>query len=484
MAVQSTVQDGNSKDFKAVTNNNPVIEPIDVAKKKLAKQLSEKKGSDLQQRKCTNPKLTNGTAVLAKRMDASTQLCVQSVQDIRMYSALKKSLREYGYATVVVVKIYCRRAVDDKFRQKKCLEWIHLSRRADLTIDGIKKHTYVCTKHFINSNGPTIENPNPLPATVSKIPKDRKRQQRCNEEDSRTEDCKHRKLICSTHAATDELLAGEISNKHTNSNDRLQLNYNFTSELENNYNFTAPNNTELDVAPHLQIVSTCDAESQTEEDTDVKKLKTVIECLEKKLESTAFDVDSCRNNVKKFKYYTGLKPEDFDTLWEFLGPPATESLRKWLTTESKTDRESQRTQNKVSLKNQLFLTLVRLHSGLLLADMSYRFNVSIGYLSKIFTTWIQFMYQEFKKLDIFPSAETIKKNYLPKVFRKFKNIRVIIDCFEWNMQKSKNFNQQGNTYSSYKSHNTVKFLVGIIPTKLEDVAFYRMVSKVVLVIRK
>ncbi|XP_074101934.1 uncharacterized protein LOC141529334 [Cotesia typhae] len=238
----------------------------------------------------------------------------------------------------------------DSRRQKKCLEWIHLSRRADLTIDGIKKHTYVCTKHFINSNGPTIENPNPLPATVSKIPKDRKRQQRCNEEDSRTEDCKHRKLICSTHAATDELLAGEISNKHTNSNDRLQLNYNFTSELENNYNFTAPNNTELDVAPHLQIVSTCDAESQTEEDTDVKKLKTVIECLEKKLESTAFDVDSCRNNVKKFKYYTGLKPEDFDTLWEFLGPPATESLRKWLTTESKTDRESQRTQNKVSLK--------------------------------------------------------------------------------------------------------------------------------------
>lgn len=46
-----------------------------------------------------------------------------------------------------------------------------------------------------------------------------------------------------------------------------------------------------------------------------------------------------------------------------------------------------------------------------------------------------------KKLDIFPSSETIKKNNLPTVFRKFKNIRVIIDCFEWNMQKSKNFNK-------------------------------------------
>lgn len=111
-----------------------------------------------------------------------------------------------------------------------------------------------------------------------------------------------------------------------------------------------------------------------------------IECLEKKLENVAFDVDSCRNNVKKIKYYTGLKPEDFDALWEFLEPPAAESLRKWLTNEPKTNRESSRTQTNVSLKNQLFLTLVGLHSELLLADMSYIFNVSIGYLSKIFTT--------------------------------------------------------------------------------------------------
>ncbi|CAG5103157.1 Similar to Kibra: Protein kibra (Drosophila mojavensis) [Cotesia congregata] len=270
--------------------------------------------------------------------------------------------------------------------KKKCLEWIHLSRKADLTVEKIKKHTYICTKHFINSNGPTAENPNPLPATVSKIPKDRKRQQRCVDENSSTGKNKRQKLTCFT-ATDDELITGQTDNKNANSHQEIQLNIDLSSEPENYNNFLTPNNAERVVEPPMQTVSTCDANSQTEEDTEVKQLKKCIECLEKKLESEAFDVDSCRNNVKKFKYYTGLKPEDFDTLWEFLGPPAAESLRKWLTTEPKTNRESSRTQTKVSLKNQLFLTLIRLHSGLLLANMSYRFNVSIGYLSKIFTTF-------------------------------------------------------------------------------------------------
>lgn len=48
--------------------------------------------------------------------------------------------------------------------KKKYFEWIHLSRRTDLRIEKIKKHTYMCTKHFINPNVPTIENPNPLSA--------------------------------------------------------------------------------------------------------------------------------------------------------------------------------------------------------------------------------------------------------------------------------------------------------------------------------
>ncbi|CAG5075373.1 Protein of unknown function [Cotesia congregata] len=239
----------------------------------------------------------------------------------------------------------------------------------------------------------------PRPST---IPKDRKRQQRCVDENSSTGKNKRQKLTCFT-ATDDELITGQTDNKNASSHQEIQLNIDLSSEPENYNNFVTPNNAELVVEPPMQTVSTCDADSQTEEDTEVKQLKKCIECLEKKLESEAFDVDSCRNNVKKFKYYTGLKPEDFDTLWKFLGPPVAESLRKWLTTEPKTNRESSRTQTKVSLKNQLFLT-------------------------------------------------------------KFKNIRVIIDCFEWNMQKSKNFNQQGNTYSSYKSHNTVKFLVEIIST--------------------
>lgn len=115
-----------------------------------------------------------------------------------------------------------------------------------------------------------------------------------------------------------------------------------------------------------------------------------------KFENVAFDIDLFRRNSKVFKYYTGLKPADFDTQWEFLAPSTAESLKKWLTMEPKTNRESLQSQTKIAVQNQLFLSLVRLHSVLLITDMSFRFNVSNEYLSKIFTTLIQFMYQEFK----------------------------------------------------------------------------------------
>lgn len=170
--------------------------------------------------------------------------------------------------------------------------------------------------------------------------------------------------------------------------------------------------------------------------------------------------------TKKFRFYTGLTYEQFLVLWQFLGLPTENTLQTWLS-QSRTDSNVVRQGDKrksLSLENQLFLTLVRLRSGLLVQDLSYRFGVSVSQVSKIVTTWVQLIYVQFKKIDIFPTAEATRKKGLPKAFRKFKNIRTIIDGFEIGMQRSNDYRQQGNTYSSYKSRNTVKFLVGIVPT--------------------
>ena len=55
---------------------------------------------------------------------------------------------------------------------------------------------------------------------------------------------------------------------------------------------------------------------------------------------------------------------------------------------------------------------------------------------------------------------------MPKIFRKagHSRLRVIIDCSEVFNERPKSANAQAATWSDYKSHNTVKSLIGILPT--------------------
>ena len=63
---------------------------------------------------------------------------------------------------------------------------------------------------------------------------------------------------------------------------------------------------------------------------------------------------------------------------------------------------------------------------------------------------------------MFATRDKVRK-HLPKTFKKYKNIRCIIDCTEVHVQSPGNFEAQGNQYSSYKGHTTYKFLVAIAP---------------------
>ena len=55
---------------------------------------------------------------------------------------------------------------------------------------------------------------------------------------------------------------------------------------------------------------------------------------------------------------------------------------------------------------------------------------------------------------------------MPKTFRKagYGKVRVIIDCSEIFIERPKSLESQAQTWSDYKSHNTLKFLIGISPT--------------------
>ena len=63
---------------------------------------------------------------------------------------------------------------------------------------------------------------------------------------------------------------------------------------------------------------------------------------------------------------------------------------------------------------------------------------------------------------MFPQRCAMKKN-LPNVFRKFKNIQACIDCTEFLCQVPRDYAQQGNCYSLYKHHTTMKCLIAVTP---------------------
>ncbi|KAK3091330.1 hypothetical protein FSP39_018999, partial [Pinctada imbricata] len=97
----------------------------------------------------------------------------------------------------------------------------------------------------------------------------------------------------------------------------------------------------------------------------------------------------------------------------------------------------------------------------LLSDL---FGVSTSTVSSIFTTWMFYLFAIFKDTIVWPSRECIKKHMPPSFKKSFPRTRCIIDCTEIFIQRPRDPSNQAKTYSSYKSHNTYKFLIAITPT--------------------
>lgn len=111
----------------------------------------------------------------------------------------------------------------------------------------------------------------------------------------------------------------------------------------------------------------------------------------------------------------------------------------------------------------LMLTLMRLRLNVSTTFLSCVFNVSIATASRVFTDVIDVMFIRMKPLVIWPERAQLVKT-MPMQFRKqFGKKCVIIDCFEVFIDCPSNLKARAETWSSYKHHNTVKFLIVITP---------------------
>ena len=103
------------------------------------------------------------------------------------------------------------------------------------------------------------------------------------------------------------------------------------------------------------------------------------------------------------------------------------------------------------------MVLMRLRLNLCIEDLSYRFGIALSTVSDICQKWIEVMFIHLKFLIKWPTQEAARTN----IKDLYPHTRCIIDCSESFIERPCAHQARAQTYSNYKKHNTVKFLIGI-----------------------
>ena len=210
--------------------------------------------------------------------------------------------------------------------------------------------------------------------------------------------------------------------------------------------------------------------------TNEMKLRKEIDSLKEKyndLQKRFEQADKCTFRLERFigsdhdfKSYTGFPDyATFSAFFDYLSP-ACDNLIYYgsNTSENPTNQTKHGKPRSLSPEQELFMVLSRLRCGLLLEDVAHRFGLSTSHVSRIWITWIAFLYQRLCALPIWPSRQFVDAN-MPACFKiSYPQTRVIIDCTELFIERPSSCRSQSITYSSYKNHNTAKGLIGISPS--------------------
>ncbi|XP_061594927.1 uncharacterized protein LOC133458741 [Cololabis saira] len=197
----------------------------------------------------------------------------------------------------------------------------------------------------------------------------------------------------------------------------------------------------------------CDAQTQWEDQsrddhtycstTPTVKVDKATQCkaeLSSVTSTTVIDDASCG-------LYTGLRMVQFFTVVKVLLPYNKPSIT-------------------LPVVDQILMTLMKLKLNLILGDIAYRFNVSRAMASIVISHWIDVMGGQFKDMISWLPRDTIRATMPLSFQRNYPRTTCIIDCAETAMQRATNHDSRSDTFSQYKSRNTVKYLIAVAPNGL------------------
>ncbi|XP_074502270.1 uncharacterized protein LOC141773958 isoform X1 [Sebastes fasciatus] len=164
-------------------------------------------------------------------------------------------------------------------------------------------------------------------------------------------------------------------------------------------------------------------------------------------------------------FYTGFK--DYITLMAvFMAlQPTAENMEGW--SQKQADQHTMTNgfkEQSLPLIDQFFLFLCHLRQGFLVQDLAIRFNVSQATVSRICTTWTNFLYYMLGSVLVWPLRETVNKCMPLSLKNTFPRTRVILDCTEIHVKRASSTALDSETYFHCKGTTTLKSLVGISPS--------------------
>lgn len=171
-----------------------------------------------------------------------------------------------------------------------------------------------------------------------------------------------------------------------------------------------------------------------------------------KISTLVIDVEFFRGNDKKTRFYTGF------TTWSLLNN-FFDLVRAYLPSHFN---------SKLSPFQILAMTLMKLRLNFNFTDLGYRFQVDRTTISKNFERCIYILFKLFynSKIIRWPKKRDDIILNTPSYFRsEFKEqIVIIIDCFEIFIERAGVLRALAQSWSTYKHHNTIKYLIGITTT--------------------
>ncbi|KAM9307068.1 uncharacterized protein KZ484_000390 [Pholidichthys leucotaenia] len=186
----------------------------------------------------------------------------------------------------------------------------------------------------------------------------------------------------------------------------------------------------------------------------------------RQLKTKVFSLDILKENDEEFQQFTNFPNYGvFKALCQYLYEICNGDLNYWRG--SSTDIGVKHRLNKPGPGRRMtfeefFMVLVKLKTGDFNLETTRKFGMSESHMSKIFSTWINFLHLELRVLfEMKTNWNDIKS--IPKRFQQYPDLISIIDCTEARVERSGLLQARKETYSNYKSMDTVKFMVGLSP---------------------